>query len=145
MTHRKHPAGPERKEATRLRNAGRVSKGRKSTRHAAGLAAAAPCYRVWLVEQNVTGLFGEYLTEAMVLARTAKDALNAASSLADSRAGFGLVVQRGRLRAIDYGPAPEPLPAVCPRHRYRDALVLVVGTGSDDGGLPAVHDYDEDL
>ena len=97
-------------------------------------------YRVWLIEQNLTRLFGEYLTEAMILARTAQEALAAACSLADPVRGFGLVVQRSRLRAVDYGLAPEPLPAVLARHRHDDALVLVVGTGADNDDLPADRD-----
>ena len=68
-------------------------------------------YRVWLIEQDLTRLFGEtYLTEAMVLARTEGEALDAAASLADPVDGFGLIVQRSRLRAVDYGPAPTRCP-----------------------------------
>jgi hypothetical protein len=133
MTHRKRRAGPKRKEALGRPNADRRSEGRKS------LERAAAGFRIWLVEQCLTGLVGEYLTEAMVLAGSEKDALDAACSLTDSRSGFGLVVGRRRLRAIEYGPAPEPLPAVCPRHRHRQALVLVVGIGADDGSLPKPH------
>lgn len=98
-------------------------------------------YHVWLVEQDVTGLFGEYLTEAMVVARTEAKALAVVRSLADPVHGFGLVVQLPRLRAIDYGPAPDPLPAVSPRHQHGDALVLVVGTGSDDDGPPSADNF----
>ena len=99
-------------------------------------------YRVWLVEQDLTRLFGEYLTEAMILARTAQEALAAACSLADPVRGFGLVVQRSRLRAVDYGPTPNPLPTVLVRHQYGDAQVLVVGTGSDDDAPPGGIDID---
>jgi hypothetical protein len=90
-----------------------------------------PADRVWLVEQDVTGLRGEYLAEAMVLAPTAAEALAAALSLADPVSGFGLVVPRGRLRAVDFGPVPRPPPAVLPRHRHGRAVVLAVGTGRD--------------
>lgn len=74
-------------------------------------------YRVWLVEQDLTRLFGEaYLTEAMVLAPTEREALDAVCSLADPVRGFGLIVQRRRLRTVEYGPAPHPLPDVLARH-----------------------------
>jgi hypothetical protein len=93
--------------------------------------AAPPAQRIWLVEQDVSRLPGEYLTEAMVLAPTAAEALAAAASLADPVSGFGLVVRRGRLRAFDFGPAPQPPPAVLPRHRHGRASVLAVGLGRD--------------
>lgn len=99
-------------------------------------------YRVWLIEQDLTRLSGEYLSEAMVIARTECEALDAVCSLADPVHGLGLTVRRSRLRAIDYGPAPQPLPAVLARHRHGDAQVLVVGTGTDDGP-PADSDLDE--
>lgn len=98
----------------------------------------APGYRIWLVEQDLSGLIGEYLTEAMVVARTEAEALGAAFSLGHPDHGFGLVVEARRLRAVDYGPAPSPLPAVSPRHRHGDALVLVVGIGSENDGLPGI-------
>lgn len=98
-------------------------------------------YRIWLVEQDLTGLLGEYLTEAMVVARTEAKALATVRSLADPVHGFGLVVRLRRLRVIDYGPAPDPLPAVSPRHQHGDALVLVVGTGSDDDGPRSADEF----
>ena len=100
-------------------------------------------HHVWLVEQDPTQLFGTYMTEAMVLARTGREAIDAVCSLADPVRGFSLVVRRSRLRAVDYGPAPEPLPTVFARHSHGDAQVLVVGTGTDDGEPPADGDCDE--
>lgn len=100
-------------------------------------------YRVWLVEQDLARLTGEYLTEAMVIAPTEREALDAVCSLADPVRGFGLTVRRSRLRAVDYGPAPEPLPVVPARHRHGDAQVLVVGTGTDDDRPPAESDDHE--
>lgn len=100
-------------------------------------------HHVWLVEQDPTQLFGTYVTEAMVLARTDHEAIEAVAALADSVRGFGLIVRRSRLRAIDYGPAPQPLPAVLARHRHGDAQVLVVGTGTDDDRPPVEGDDHE--
>ena len=109
-----------------------------------GNTAVQPRPHVWLVEQDLTRLFGDaYLTEAMILAPTEREALDAACSLADPVRGFGLVVQRRRLRAVDYGPAPQPLPAVLARHRHGDAQVLVVGTGTDHDEPPAGSDANE--
>ncbi len=67
-------------------------------------------YHVWLVEQDRTRLFGEYLTEAMVIARTEREALDAVCSLADPVRGFGLVVRRSRPRVgsgTDDGPPAD--------------------------------------
>lgn len=79
----------------------------------------------------------------MIVARTEREALNAVCSLADPVRGFGLVVQRSRLRVVDCGPAPDPLPTVLARHRHGDAQVLVVGTGVDHDGPPADSEVDE--
>ena len=143
MTDRSRHAGPQRKEATKPRTIGQRGKARAAELPRKVPAAAG--YHVWLVEQDLTQLYGEYLTETMVLARTEAEALEAACSLADPQLGFGLAVQRHRLRAVDYGPAPRPLPDVLPRHQHGDALVLVVGTGSGDGGSPDASGHDEDL
>ena len=83
--------------------------------------------RIWLVEHNTMGLRVEYLTEAMVVAKDAKAALSGVRALAKE---FGLVAQR--LRAVDFGPAPDPLPDVIPHIEHKGAVVLVYGTGEDD-------------
>jgi hypothetical protein len=84
---------------------------------------------IWLVEQDVNQLRGEYLTEAVVLARSRAAAKAAVLSLAEE---FGLVVNRGRLSVTALGNTCPKLPKLTPRHCHRGAQVLVVGTGTDD-------------
>ena len=84
--------------------------------------------RIWLVEQNTIGLGDGNLTEAMVVAQDAKAALSAVRALAKE---FGLVARSQWLRAVDFGPAPDPLPDVIPHIEHKGAVVLVYGTGED--------------
>jgi hypothetical protein len=89
---------------------------------------------IYLVEHDVTNLFGEFLTEAMVIAANKSEALAAAYALRDNVNGFGLKVYRKRLTATDFGLAPSPLPEYCyrPRWKHGESLILSVGTGKND-------------
>lgn len=86
--------------------------------------------RLFLVEQDVTRLNGEYLTEALLVAATAAEALRGTVQLAPA---WGVTVRRNLLTVYDLGPAPHPLPAgLIPRHRTKGIDFLVIGTGTDD-------------
>jgi hypothetical protein len=87
---------------------------------------------VFLVEQDVANLTGEYLTECVAAAPSSAAAKRAAASLSDPVAGFGLVVLPGRLSVTELGPLTTALPRSRARHLYGRTLLLAVGTGTDE-------------
>jgi hypothetical protein len=80
--------------------------------------------RIYVVEQSTSDLYGSYLTEAMVIAA---NKTQATAAVVQTGKYFGLKVVKARLRVVDFGPAPDPLPRITERWRHGDALVMVVG------------------
>lgn len=87
---------------------------------------------VYLVEQITPGMYGRYLTEAVVLAETEEAALKTTFSVADA---FGLTCRPSRLGVTLVAEGAAELA----RHHYRwtckHGNVLAVGEGWDDDGL----------
>lgn len=89
--------------------------------------------KIFYVEQTVTGLKGEYLTDAMVLAEDAESALGVCLEMAKT---WGIIAQKKRLEVICcaqnvFEPAVETLRKRA-HHKNPNAAVIVAGTGKDD-------------
>lgn len=89
--------------------------------------------KIFYIEQNAVGLNPEddYLTEAMILAKSREDAIEAAVSLADEVDGFGYTVDELRLTCIECGPAPKNLLTCNPRWSHGESKIMVVGSSSN--------------
>jgi thioredoxin reductase len=87
---------------------------------------------IYYVEQDVTLLKGEYLTESVVVCGTEQEALAAALALEDDVEGFGLVVRKDRLKVSLLGKLTLPRRDITPRFEHDNALVLAVGTAKDE-------------
>lgn len=98
--------------------------------------------RIFLIEQNVANLFGDYLSEAVVIAKDAKSAVAAVMSLRDEESGWGLTVKKNRLTTTDLAPAPDTF-SLIPKFTHEDSLLISVGTGEDYDEPPSEND-DED-
>lgn len=88
---------------------------------------------IYLVEQDVSELYGDYLTETVVVATTAEKAKEAASILGDEMGGgsFGLTVYPDRLKVTLLGPLAGTVFHHQARFSHKDNLILVVGKGND--------------
>ena len=86
---------------------------------------------IYYIDQDVSGLLGEYLTEAMIVAESKVKAIAAALSLASEEDGFGIIVERRLLTVIDCGKASDDLLKAQSRWTHENARIFVVGTGFD--------------
>ena len=84
---------------------------------------------LFLVEQDLTNLYGEYLTEAVVAAPTSATAKKATVKMAKD---WGLKVRSRGLVATRLGRLETELPSGTVRYAIGNCLFLAIGTGTDD-------------
>lgn len=85
-------------------------------------------HQMFLIKQDVIGLKGEYITEALVFALNEERAFRAVERLAES---WDVIAVPQRFRAFTLGLAPVRL-GVAPRFKDNNGHVFIVGMGHDD-------------